>query len=550
MKKDIFISYSSKDKAKVIPFVHKLEESVGEIIWLDLDGIESGSQFEETIVGAIDGCKVFVYMLSDSSMTSEWTRREVLYAESEGKYIVPVLLDNDKLKGWFKFHFGNIDYVLYNNKEHLERLVRTICTRLNITPLISYNKDALNHLCQYIDHDKIGFKSTFDNRVYITPKFDHADNFHDGISRVMNDGKYGYIDKTGKIIAPCIYPIAEPFNDGMAWVGRVVRERVSKTSIGDLILHDYEFGAMNPKGEIIIPFKEYNNGPGKFSEGMAAVYDENNKCGFIDKYGNLVIPCQYILGGGTKPYFDYGSTLVRRANKPEYLLLNKAGEIMVILTENVMARVYNNARGEGMIGFSQNNMLGFINILGKKIVVSPAYKTISAFHEGLASVGKTWDNQGYINKNGDVVISLIYQSAERFSEGVAWVKQNNKFGAIDKNGKAVIASRFDDAFVFENGICKVGIGEPKSRKYGIVRRDGNMIIPCLYDQINSNFWETIIWATKNGKCGAVDKDNNVVIPFAYERNWAVTRDAKLFYSRDGDKSFCIDIWGNTMKFIL
>ena len=531
-------------------FVHRLEESIGERVWLDIDGIESGSQFEEKIVSAIDRSEVFLYMLSESSMASEWTKREVLYAESEGKHIIPILLDDNKFKGWFKFHFGNIDFVLYDNQEHFRRLVCSICSRLNITPLVSYNNDALNYLCQYIDHDKMGFKSTFDNRVYITPQFDYAENFYEGISRVQNGNKYGYVDKTGKIIAPCIYPIARRFNDGMAWVGRIVRTRISKTILGDLTIHDYEYGAISAKGEIVVPFKEYKEAPEDFSEGLAAVYNEDKMCGFIDKQGMIVIPCQYKFGLTDKKYFECGSALVCNPSCSEYYLLDKEGNVKVKLRKEVVAgRIGNNARGEGMIGFSQGGKYGFINIFEKKIVVQPLYTTISNFVDGFAQVGKTWDEQGFINKNGDVVIPLIYQQVNSFSEGLAWVKLHNKCMAIDKRGKIIIDGKFDDAFSFHDGVSKVGIGESKTRQYGIIGKDANMIIPCSYDGIDGSFWGDVMWAQKNGKYGAIDKYNRVVIPFVYERNWNIRREAKLFYAKRGNETICVDIWGNTMKYV-
>lgn len=131
-KYDIFISYSRHDKEAVFPFVEQINKALGLECWIDLEGIESGEQFENIIIKAIDECKVVLFMLSDSSLKSEWTKREVYYAEGEEKRIVPILVKGDKLRGWFKFHFGNVDFIDIRSEEQKGKLVRNLKTWLSI----------------------------------------------------------------------------------------------------------------------------------------------------------------------------------------------------------------------------------------------------------------------------------------------------------------------------------------------------------------------------------------------------------------------------------
>lgn len=129
---DIFVSYSRHDKDVVLPFVKSIEQKIGAVCWIDLEGIEYGSQFEDVIVDAIDASKVVLFMLSDHSLDSKWTKREVIYAEDEGKRIVPVVVDGKGLRKWFKFHFGNIDYVDLNSQEQQEKLYKNLATWLGV----------------------------------------------------------------------------------------------------------------------------------------------------------------------------------------------------------------------------------------------------------------------------------------------------------------------------------------------------------------------------------------------------------------------------------
>lgn len=130
--KPIFISYSRIDKNIVFPFVKRIEQELNTTCWIDSEGIESGSQFEEVIVNAIEESNVVLFMLSDSSINSKWTKREVLYAEDERKRIVPVVVDKKGLRKWFKFHFGNADYIDINDEGQCDKLLNNLASWIGV----------------------------------------------------------------------------------------------------------------------------------------------------------------------------------------------------------------------------------------------------------------------------------------------------------------------------------------------------------------------------------------------------------------------------------
>ena len=104
-------------------------------------------------------------------------------------------------------------------------------------------------------------------------------SFSDGLSCAMKkygNDKYGYIDKTGKIIIPFKYNEADPFFDGLA----CVRNNRGK------------YGYIDKTGKIIIPFN-FNKENIFFSDGLACIQDDTEKYGYIDKTGKIVIPCQW-----------------------------------------------------------------------------------------------------------------------------------------------------------------------------------------------------------------------------------------------------------------
>ena len=50
-EKKVFISYSRDDKEIVFPLVERLKKDVGDVFWIDLDGVECGAQYEKIKIG-------------------------------------------------------------------------------------------------------------------------------------------------------------------------------------------------------------------------------------------------------------------------------------------------------------------------------------------------------------------------------------------------------------------------------------------------------------------------------------------------------------------
>jgi TPR repeat protein len=121
---DIFISYSRRDFDDVYQMVSNIKAAVPGIkIWFDITGIESGDEFEEKIVNAIDDSNTLLFALSENSIKSEWVKSEVLYAKNSGKRVIPVLLNGAELTGWFLFKLGSIDCIRIDNELQWKKLI-------------------------------------------------------------------------------------------------------------------------------------------------------------------------------------------------------------------------------------------------------------------------------------------------------------------------------------------------------------------------------------------------------------------------------------------
>ena len=116
-------------------------------------------------------------------------------------------------------------------------------------------------------------------------------------------------------------------------------------------------------------------------------------------------------------------------------------------------------------------------------------------------------------KDGVVVIPAKYDYAWDFSEGLANVGQNGKWGYIDKAGNEVIPIKYDDARYFSEGLAGVKL----NRKWGYIDKTGKEVTPIKYDNVE-RFSEGLAMVRLNLKCGYIDKTGKKVIPIKYE--WA------------------------------
>lgn len=125
-KYNIFVSYSRADIDIVRKLVDDIHAKSKARCWVDWNGIESGDQFVDVIINAIDKVNTVLFILSDNSMSSEFARREIDYARNTGKKIVPVVVDGGKLRGWFLFFFGSVDFIDIKVPMQYDKLLRNI----------------------------------------------------------------------------------------------------------------------------------------------------------------------------------------------------------------------------------------------------------------------------------------------------------------------------------------------------------------------------------------------------------------------------------------
>lgn len=173
------------------------------------------------------------------------------------------------------------------------------------------------------------------------------------------------------------------------------------------------------------------------------------------------------------------------------------------------------------IGSVKTGNYSFINKKGL-LVINPQYSEVLSFSQGLAAV-KLNDKWGYINKNGKALVKPQFNQASSFSEGVAAVTvDGNKWEYIDKTGRRAIRLQFDGIpGLFFEGLASVTIyedGYPKNNGY--INKRGQLVIKTEFSETD-NFSEGLaVVETGDGICGIradycaygyIDKTGKMVI---------------------------------------
>ena len=193
-------------------------------------------------------------------------------------------------------------------------------------------------------------------------------DFSEGFAKVELDGKWGYIDTTGRQICSCKYDFAYGFSDGLASVEL-----------------NGKWGYIDKTGKEVIPCKyDY---VGNFSEGLTKV-ELNNKYGYIDKTGREVIPYKYDWAE------DFSERLAVVKLNGKYGCIDKTGREVIPYKYDYIVDFK-----DGLAKVELNAKMGIIDKTGREVIPC-IYNFVGSFEDGLAKVklNRKW---GYIDKHGN-----------------------------------------------------------------------------------------------------------------------------------------------------
>lgn len=140
-----------------------------------------------------------------------------------------------------------------------------------------------------------------------------------------------------------------------------------------------------------------------------------------------------------------------------------------------------------LIPYREVNNWGFCDIQ-KNIIIKAKYDDAFPFSDGLALVNRE-GKFGFISHAGVEVIAPQYDVARSFSEGLAGVKVSDKYGFIDVTGKVVLQPEYYDVNDFVEGFAGVKLQAAKSYSlpphlgWDFINKNGQQITSVRYYSI-------------------------------------------------------------------
>ena len=300
-------------------------------------------------------------------------------------------------------------------------------------------------------------------------------DFSEGVAYV-GDGVF--IDKEGRtaIRVKGNYEVCGDFKESLCAVCR---------SSGDLYGEGDKYGFIDKSGKLVIECEF--NGVHDFSDGLAVVYDgdeyddeEPASYSYINKNGYYVIQGDFCKVTDFYNGYAVVQEMIRYASEENdgekrTYVIDKNGDVcydalpidIVSLDFNNGVFVYNEwGRRDRVVGWIDTQR-GIEKEYEQKDIGRP-WGSFSI--EGLMPISKGM--KGYIDVHGDMPIGFKYDDAKDFSDGLAAIKLNELWGFIDYCGDIVIPCQYDEVESFREGRAVV----TKNDIIMVIDKEGNIIV--------------------------------------------------------------------------
>lgn len=219
---------------------------------------------------------------------------------------------------------GNTSYIDTNGK-----VVFTLQQKQPVSfynyPMNKQHFNFINGMCCITSNGKYGFIDKT-GKTIISPQYDEVSDFRYGYCEVIKNGKWGIIDKQGKIVVPIIYDRA---GNDYSFYGK------DTTSGMFTVRKNKKYGVVDANGKIILPII-YDNSPSYNPNDGLFIVNKGGKFGFVNKNNKIVIPINY----QSVAHFNSGIAKVKLENKYGYI--NRSGKIVVPIKYIALSYVTSN----------------------------------------------------------------------------------------------------------------------------------------------------------------------------------------------------------------
>jgi hypothetical protein len=364
------------------------------------------------------------------------------------------------------------------------------------------NYDALamadsNHLI-FSQSGKQGLFRKSDKKIILEPLFDQIQMVSDSVFIVFKNQKFGVFNHLSQNIIPIEYDRIKPDTMGMLKV--FIRKVSTMGDIKNIKVIDEKSGIYSPKGEKLLPCM-YDD-IGAFTEGLFPVKKETD-WGFVNshneeiirpfyrKYTSFVAKQAAVSKGFYWGIIDpKGSWIIL----PEYSDIQPVNESVWIWkkreksgfyfpkTKSIGTETYDEIKPTegGFFRILQNGNFGLLSA-DLKPIIKPEYTSLKVYpNEKIIMAGKiNYYSIFFLNGNLKVFMNYPFTQMTSYINGMAMVTQNERVGFIDADGQLLVSTQYDEARPFSDGVAAIRLNE----KWGFVNKTENMIASPNYTEI-------------------------------------------------------------------
>jgi len=185
------------------------------------------------------------------------------------------------------------------------------------------------------------------------------------------------------------------------------------------------WGFINQTGQTVIQ-PQFRNllSNSYFNEGKCPVSNDDDKYGYIDTQGKLIIPYQFDY---CEPFIDDRAIFGKRTKgEVKYGLINEDGLY-------VLSPKYYQLHNDGeMYMVQDDNGWGWIDADGN-VEIAPQFEEALPFNNEKYAPVKIGDDFGFIDRDGRIVVNPQYQHATSFYQGKAFIQDDNGLTGVIGN---------------------------------------------------------------------------------------------------------------------
>ncbi len=192
---------------------------------------------------------------------------------------------------------------------------------------------------------------------------------------------------------------------------------------------------------------------------------------------------------------------------------------------------------------------GYINNIGQ-FVIPPQYEEVNEFQpNGLAIV---WLNgrAGIIDQKGKFVVRPIYHSIYPFSEGRAFVFEDEKgYSVINEKGEILNDKPYPFSYIGDFQEQRAVIQEFVNRTeflYGYLDSSGNIIIPPQYTYAHDYHEGKAVVGMKDGTSAIIGLEGEILTTYSYEQMGPLSEGLISFRKKAQDKAGYINEAGKVI----